>query len=215
MRAFGTWVSAVGLLTISIGVVRSEEHDRLVPAEGAVQLMLLRQHDVQDELKLSKDQVQKIDEFAARQWKTAQEAHKMGAEQGKAKFEQLGKENELFIAGTLKHDQMKRLDQISMHVAGLLWVLDPKVEKEIKLTEAQKHKIKELHKQAHKEVEEAIHSSNKEARAAKLQVLRHAQRNLLMGVLTDEQKAKWKELAGEPFKGKLHFEEMEPVGKDK
>ncbi len=26
-----------------------------------------------------------------------------------------------------------------------------------------------------------------------------------MGVLTDEQKAKWKELVGEPFKGELHF----------
>jgi len=208
MRVSGKWALALGLVVAPVGSARPADPEKIVPAEGAVQLMLLRQQSVQDELKLAPDQVQKIHDFADKQWEAAHKAHAAGPEAGKAKFEELGKENEVFIAKTLHRDQLKRLDQISMHVVGLLWVMDPKVSKELGLTHAQKDKIKELHEQAHKEVAAAIHSGDKGGRAAKLAELRGAQRKMLMGVLTDEQKAKWKEMAGEPFKGKLVFDEM-------
>lgn len=209
MRTLGT----CALVLLVPAALPAADQDRIVPEEGAVQLMLLRQHSVQEELKLSKDQVQKVDEMASKQWKAAQEAFKMKTEQRKTKFDELAKANERFIVDTLKPEQHKRLDQISMQVAGLLWAADPRVARALNLTDEQKQTIKDLHKRAHKEVETIIHSPEKGNRTERLDELRKAGRKQLMGALTDEQKTKWKELAGEPFKGKLLFEELEAPGK--
>ncbi len=206
MRTFGKCFLAFGLIAASVGAGRSEEPvkaGRIIAEEGAVELMLLRQTSVHEELKLTKEQVEKIDTFADGQWKKAQEIHKLEPEKAKPMWEELGKANEKFIADTLKPEQHKRLEQIGMHVAGLIWVLEPKVSKALNLTDDQKTKIKEFHKTAHKEVEEVMHSADKAGREAKLEELKKAHRKELYSVLTDEQKAKWKEMAGEPFKGKL------------
>jgi len=215
MRTFGKWTLALGLLVMSGSTLLSAQPTkRIIAEEGAVELMLLRQESVQGELKLTKDQVEKVDTFAEGQWKKAQEIHKLAADKAHAEFEELGKANKKFIHETLKPEQNKRLVQISMQVAGLIWVLDPHVSKDLNLTEAQQTKIKELHKAAHKEVEEVVHSADKSKRMEKMDELRKAHRKQLMDVLTDEQKTKWKELAGEPFKGKFHFAELEGA-KDK
>jgi Spy/CpxP family protein refolding chaperone len=217
MRTFGKWVLAFGLIAAGVGSGRSEEPakkgGRIIAEEGAVELMLLRQQSVQDELKLSKDQVDQIDAFAEGQWKKAQDIHQLEPEKAKPKWEELGKANEKFIADTLKPEQHKRLEQIGMHVAGVIWVLDPKVSKGLSLTDDQKTKIRELHKAARKEVEEVMHSADKAGREGKMEELKKAHRKELYAILTEEQKAKWKEMAGEPFKGKIHFVGMDPEKK--
>ena len=209
MRTFGKWSLALGLLAISVSAVRSAETPKIIPEEGAVELMLLRQKSVQDELKLTKEQTEKIDTFAEMQWKKAQELHKMEGDKSKAEFEEMGKANRKFAHDALKPEQHKRLVQISMQVAGLIWILDPKVSKEINLTDAQKTKILDLHKTAHHEVVEVMHASDKSKRMEKMDELNKAHAKQLMAVLTDEQKTKWKEMAGEPFKGKFHFADMD------
>jgi Spy/CpxP family protein refolding chaperone len=208
MRTFGKWVLAVGLVATGLSAARSEEptkKGRIIAEEGAVELMLLRQKSVQDELKLTKEECDKIHTFADGQWAKAEEYHKMDAEKAKGEWEKLGKANEKFVHDTLTPEQHKRLTQIGMQVAGLIWVLDAKVSKELNLTDDQKLKIKEMHKAAHKEYEEAVHAADKAGREAKFEELRKAHRKELLAVLTDDQKAKWKEMAGEPFKGKIHF----------
>jgi len=214
MRTFGKWILVFGLLVTCVSFARSADPanpEKIIPREGAVQLILLCQHSVQDDLKLTKDQIQKIEAFADSQWKKMHEIHKLEPEKAHPKFEDLGKENVKFISETLKPEQHKRLDQISMHVAGLLWALDPKVAQALNLTDAQKQKIKELHKAAHKEVEAAFDMPDKAARHTKFEELRKAHRKELMMVLTDEQKTKWKEMAGEPFKGKLEIADHGPA----
>ncbi|HEX4611661.1 MAG TPA: hypothetical protein VH092_25925 [Urbifossiella sp.] len=216
MSTWGKWGLALGLLGVAVGGARSQVSEKIVAGEGAVQLMLLRQHSVQDELKLSKDQTQKVDEFAAKQWKAAHEAHHHpDADKGKARFEELGRENKTFVSGLLKADQQQRLDQISMQVAGVLWALDPKVSADIQLTADQKEKLKVLHKQAHKEVETVLHDGNKETRHARLEDLGKTHGKQLLEVLTPDQKTKWEAMAGPKFNGKLHFEEYAHPGKDK
>ncbi len=215
MRTFSKWTLAIGLLVLGVSAVRSEEpKHKIIAEEGAVELILLRQESVQGELKLTKDQMEKIDTFAEGQWKKAQEIHKLAPEKAHAEFEGLGKANRKFVHEALKPDQHKRLVQIAMQVAGLIWVLDPHVSKELAVTDAQKTKITELHKAAHKEVEEVLHSADKSKRDEKMHELHKLHGKQLMDVLTDAQKTKWKELEGEPFKGKLHFADLEaPKGK--
>jgi Spy/CpxP family protein refolding chaperone len=212
MRAMSKWILAFGLVAAAGSAARPAEPEKAVPKEGAIQLMLLRQKAVQEDLKLTKDQVDKIDTFGDAQWKKAEEIHKMEADKKlegdkvKAEFAKLSTANEKFITDTLKADQTKRLDQISLQVAGLLWVLDPKVSKALGITPAQETKIKDLHKAAHTETQAVTHGDlTGAAREAKLDELRAAHRKALMDVLTDDQKTKWKELAGEPLKGKLVF----------
>jgi Spy/CpxP family protein refolding chaperone len=205
MRTLGKCILVFGLLAVGGTSARSADPEKVVPREGAVQLMLLRQQSVQDDLKLTKEQADKIHTFADKQWAKAQEIHKTGGDKAKSEFEALGKANEKFISETLKPEQQKRLDQISMHIAGLLWVLDPKVSKALNITDAQRTKIEEMHKAAHKETEDVIHTTDKAAREAKLKELRKVHHKQLLEILTDDQKTKWKELAGPPFTGELHF----------
>lgn len=205
MRTLGKWILAVSLIALGGVGVRAAEPEKIVAHEGAMRFILLRQASVQEELKLTKEQVDKIEKFGDEQWKKAQDVHKLDAAKAKPEWDKMHAENQKFLADTLKPEQAKRLDQIGMHVAGLLWVMDPTVSSALGLTSDQKKKIEELHKAAHKDTEDAVHMTDKAARATKLEELRKAHHKELIAVLTDAQKTKWKELAGDPFKGKIVF----------
>jgi Spy/CpxP family protein refolding chaperone len=120
-------------------------------------------------------------------------------------FEKMAKANQEFIQNTLRPEQVKRLNEIAMQVAGLLWVMRSDVASALNLTDEQKQKIRELHREARKEAQEALRSVNRAVEEEKFRDMRQANRRRLMSILTDEQKAKWKEMAGQPFRGVLHF----------
>ena len=178
----------------------------LVPEDGAVQVMLLRQQSVRDELKLTDEQADKLHEFADRQWKNAQHIHEhLDAKEHNDRYAEMAKENDRFIHEMLKPDQLRRLNQITMQTAGLLWVTHPEIADELKLTDDQKQRAKRLQQEARDEMHDLIHSQTKEGRDEKLAELRQTSRKRLDSLLTDDQKAHWKEMAGEPFRGKLVF----------
>jgi len=117
------------------------------------------------------------------------------------------KENEEFLAANLSAEQKKRLEQISMQTAGLLWITRPSIAKELKLTDEQKQKATQMQQEAHKKFREAVHAKTNELRKEKLAALNQASQEELMKLLTNDQKTRYQELAGAPFKGGLHFEE--------
>ena len=92
---------------------------------------------------------------------------------------------------------------------ALAYGLLPEVARLLNLTEEQQKKFKEMRVEARKELAELISSKDREGRNEKLAKLREAVDKKIEAVLTDEQKAKAKELVGETFKGKLVFEEGE------
>lgn len=201
-------VLVAGLATAVPAQQQKSQKKGLVAEEGAIQVMLLRQQSVRDELKLTDDEAKKIHEFADRQWKKAQHIHeKLEAKEHHAKYEDMTKENDRFIHEILEPAQLKRLNGITMQVAGLLWVTHPEVAAELKLTDEQKQKAKVLQQEARDEMHDLIHVQTKEGRDEKLAQLRQTSRKRLDSLLTDEQKARWKEMAGEPFRGSLQFEE--------
>ena len=203
MLTFRSW--ALPLVAVALWAGPGWSDDKLVPEEGAVQLLLLQQKSVREELMLTADETKKVDEFTDRQWKKAQEINKLPKDQRHKKFHELAEENEKFIHDTFKPEQHKRLDQIAMQTAGLLWATHPSVAKELRLTDEQKEKLHKAQHDARQELEGVIYSAKPDQQHEKYKAHCTACRDKLMGVLTDEQKAKWKELAGEPFKGELHF----------
>ncbi|MGH7136626.1 MAG: hypothetical protein ACREHD_12865 [Pirellulales bacterium] len=148
-------------------------------------------------------------QFASGQWKKAQELSKLDEKARDREFMAMTKDNERFIAETLTKDQRKRLDEILLQVAGLLWVTRPEIAKKLDLTEEQKKKAAQLQKEARQEMEELIHSTSDAKKDEELAELRQTSRQRLQSLLTDKQKSKWKEMSGEPLKGKLSFAEKQ------
>ena len=92
-----------------------------------------------------------------------------------------------------------------MQTAGLLWVTRPEIAKELNLSSDQKKRAADLQQKARDEMEELIHVTKDEQKDEKLAELRKTSRERLMTLLTPEQKSKWKEMTGEPFKGEIRF----------
>lgn len=190
----------------ALPALSADDDQHLIATEDTVELVLLRQKSVQHELKVTPDEASKIHEFCSRQWKKAEGLAKASKEEREKKFDAMAEENEKFLKECLKPEQRKRLKQISMQRAGLLWVARSDVASELGLTDEQKQKVKELHREAHKEAMEILRSNEgKTVKKEHLREMRMKDRRRLMSLLTDEQKRKWKEMIGEEFKGNLEF----------
>lgn len=179
--------------------------DKMVPEEGAVEVMLLLQPAVGEDLKLSKDERDKIHKFASGQWEKAQKVSKLGEQERDREFKEMTKDNERFIKETLTKDQQKRLDEILLQTAGLLWVTRPEVASKLNLSEAQKKQAKMMQQEARGEMETLLHSTSDEMKDAELRKIHQTSRTRLMSLLSDEQKSKWKQMTGQPLKGELRF----------
>ena len=187
--------------------------DQLIPDNVTFHLILLRQKSVQDELKLTPELVKKILEFTNNEYAAYQKVMQLDEKEREAKLEELGKKNQKFLTDNLTPAQNKRLDQITLQVTGLLQLTQPEVVKVLNLTQEQQQKFKEMQNEARKELDQIITTQDREARNEKLAKLRADIDKKVEAALTAEQKAKARELVGEPFKGKLLLEEPQSAPK--
>jgi Spy/CpxP family protein refolding chaperone len=111
------------------------------------------------------------------------------------------------LTDNLKPAQRKRLVEITLQVTGLHELNRPDAAKALNLTEEQQQKFREMQKEHRKQLVEIFQSKERESKNEKLMKLRGDTRNKIRAILTDEQKAKVRELVGEPFKGEILFEE--------
>ncbi len=213
MRVLRNGTLLLAVLAVLSPPARPDDSDRMVPEEGAIHVMLLRQKSVRDELKLTADEARKIREHNHRQWKEAGEIQKLPREERRSRYEELTRKNEKFLDEVLEPAERKRLEQISLQVVGLLMVTSPKVAARLNLTEEQKQQLKRHQHEARVEMQEVLHSKTKEGREARLHELSKTSRKRLMDVLTDEQEATWKEMIGAPFQGKFIYDPDEEESK--
>jgi hypothetical protein len=179
----------------------------IVPETTTAQLLLLRQKSVQKELKLSDETVQKVMEFCNKESEEYGKALKLADKDRTGKFDELERVNKKFLEDNLSADQRKRLEQITLQVTGLHQVTRPEVVKELKLTDEQVAKFKEMQKEARMALEAIINGADRAGKTEKLTKLREEINKKILDLLTDEQKAKVRETVGEPFKGEIVFEE--------
>jgi Spy/CpxP family protein refolding chaperone len=168
-------------------------------------LMLLGQKSVQEELKLSADQTQKIQAALEKQMESFQGLRDLGEEERGKKIQEMAKENEKFVADNLKPEQAKRLHQIALQQQGGRAMADEKVAKELNLTDDQKTKIKDILEDTGNQVRELFQNGFSEETRTKMRELNSAATEKVLGILTADQKTKWKEMTGEPFKGEIRF----------
>ena len=136
---------------------------------------LITQKPVQQDIKLDKAQMQKLQasqaKFAAVGLKLLQAK---SPDDIKKPLEDVDKE----VLGVLKEEQVSRLQEISLRVQGPPGLLSTEVSKKLDLTEEQTEKLKELSSKDGKKVPD---------------------------ILTEEQMEKLHELLGKTFKGKVDW----------
>src|SRR5262249_15409536 len=146
MRTF--WQLALVLAVPAISVSAAESTRPSVPQGTTVKLILLRHKSVQDELKLGEADVKKIREFTDKEYDEMEKAMKLGKEERRKKFKELGEKNKKFLKENLKPEQIKRLNQITMQCTALMQLRRPSVIKALKLTREQRRKINKLRREA-------------------------------------------------------------------
>jgi hypothetical protein len=172
---------------------------------------------VQKELKLTEDQVKRIQDGLQKvQEKYREELGKVGGripgapavpgagggldpEQFAALTKKVGEENQKVIAGILKPEQVKRLKQIEVQFQGVRALQSEEVVKALNLTDDQKRRHKAL-------VEVFVNDSLKLVSQTPVRDRQKAYQKLFMetvekipSLLTPDQRKTWKELTGEPF----------------
>lgn len=142
---------------------------------------------VQAELKIEKSQKQRIDAIQAHLKGVAVAHMAAGANEAAmlAEFEAQAKSTNKELEGILSAEQMVRLKQIALQMQGPQAVLAPEYAEELDLTAEQISQIKAMTRRDDK---------------------------ALAAILDKDQRAKWHEKIGKPFKGKVP---MPPMGKSK
>jgi Spy/CpxP family protein refolding chaperone len=141
---------------------------------GPPPLMFLSQKSVQQELKLTDEQIKKVGEALTQQREELRKLRELPREERQKKYAALFGASVKLTKEIVTPEQGKRLRQIIWQQEGALAFANPHVAEALQLSGEQKEKI------------QAIHRETREA----------AQKFF-------EQKAKWQELTGAPFTGEI------------
>jgi len=181
---------------------------------GMTGAMLLGQKSVQEELKLSDDQIKKVQELGEKTRASFTGLQGLSREEIQKRMEESRKESEKAVAEILKPEQQKRLKEIAFQQQmrmGLQAVLtNPENAKELGITEEQKEKLQLLAEDGRKFREELGIGGGgggfgrlTDEQRQKLNDYRKSVDEKINKMLTDEQKAKLKAMAGAEFKGEI------------
>lgn len=204
----------MALLVLSMSLV-SAQGRRGGGQFGGGGLQLLRIAEVQKELKMTPEQVGKIDAKQQDVRQAMQELRQGGGNQQQASDEDrakmMAKMQEIqtkAVKDILDEKQMKRFNQLQLQQGGPLSLARKEVATELKLTEDQQKKIQKIQTDLNDERRSAFQgvdfqNMSDEERTkmmTKMQDMQKAAGEKVEAVLTAEQKKQWKEMLGEPFK---------------
>ena len=176
----------------------SSVYQNLGSRRGNVQGFLLAQKSVQDDLKLTEEQRGTIGK-ASEQRREAFRGfrHRRPEEWGQIVKDQAAQDH--VILSHLLPEQSRRLAQIALQHRGPRALTEPDLAATLKLTDEQKQRMGALLEQA------GSHRPGPRSGWKRSDETSKGLKEQLLGVLTEEQKAKWKELTGEPFTGEIRY----------
>jgi hypothetical protein len=203
----------------------------LAVLQGAGQLFLLDNPAVLDDLDLPEEKRGRIaallQRLAEQRHTSLRGFHRLTAAQRRQRFLELARSEATAVAAILSPEQVSRLRQIALQIAGPMAFREPDIAAALNLTAEQRERIRAIEADVFpvrlewrapgapppERKGEAGLSRDGEWRAPGEPLLEppekphpqklRAARDKMLAVLTVEQKAKWEELTGKPFKGKL------------
>jgi hypothetical protein len=215
MRTFAKVALAAGLVALAAAPAWAQQGKGQGRGGfgGGGGAMLLNNKSVHEELKVTEDQASKLQTLATEMREKAQ-ADRQGLKD-LSQDEQRQKRRELNethhaalmkgLGEILKPEQVKRFEQIHLQTAGLAALATPSVEKKLGLTDDQKAKLRTIQEDSVTGMRQIFQDAGQDREAAtkKLTELRKENNEKALAVLTDSQKAMWKEMTGAPFQVKF------------
>jgi serine/threonine protein kinase len=185
--------------------------DDLFLLRGGGQVMLLGHASIAEDLKLSEDQRAKVaglrDKLNPHPPRPPFGSQDLSHEQQREKVESAVAANQKAVAEILRPDQVKRLKQIDWQLLGPLAFGNPEVASGLDLTETQSQQIRQIQREGF-----ALPPPHGQWRAGspdegrkRMEEAREQSVKRIVAVLTEEQKQKWQELSGQPFRGRIYF----------
>lgn len=205
MRTLKTTLTALGLAALLASPAWAQRGGGMFGGPAG----LLGNKSVQEELKLDEKQVDKAKDLAestrTKMQEAFQEAQGLEGEERRNKMTELMKpindEANKAIKELLKPEQNKRFQQISYQMRGAQAFGTPELQSELKITDAQKEKIKTINDESQEKMREIFpqFQSDREAAMEKMNALRKETLEKIVAELNDDQKKSWKDKVGAPF----------------
>jgi Spy/CpxP family protein refolding chaperone len=177
---------------------------------GGLAMMIGQSKQLQDELKVDKSQVEKLNAAVAKvrddlKDDMAKLRERNTSPEDRAEiFKKFNDANTKAVESVLKPEQIKRLHQIENQQAGARMFDKEDVQKALKLSDSQKDKIKGIQSDLQKEMGDLFQRGpgrggfDPEA-MKKMQGLQKEANDNIVRLLSDDQKTTLKDLKGEPF----------------
>jgi hypothetical protein len=205
----------LGVLAWIVVPARAQQPGSYGPGRGLDSLTLLRLKCVHREINATPEQARKLDalcdEFLKKGQEEAERVREIPKQDRRAKLLEMQRtrqeDRRKGVAAILKPEQVKRFDQIEIQQRSINAFEIPRVQERLKLTEGQKVQVQEINREMMDSIADltrrAVRSDDIRKDAAELvrQVfpLRAQALAKCVAMLTDEQKATWNDLYGEPF----------------
>jgi hypothetical protein len=203
-------VVLVSLVTVRTALAQ-QPTGRAAAGTGMPTLRLLTQKSVQDDLKMTSDQVQKLTAAFKKMRKLRDDAEDQGK---KLDFPELMKINDQLVKDIVTPEQNKRLQQIRLQIGGPRAFADPALAKELKITEAQATKLKALAEDARKQIQKAFdEAETRQAAQDKVSQVNRDVARRIQELLTSEQRSRWQSMTGAPFTGMVRLGAPQRDGK--
>jgi hypothetical protein len=170
-------------------------------------LVLIGNKGVQEELKMTPDQVTKATELRTKSFEQFGTLRDLQGDERTAAMRKMNEENSKAVAAILKPEQTKRLKQIELQQAGTVAFANPEVVAGLKLSDDQKEKIKTISEDSAKDMREIFSGARgafgDQAAMQEMQKKIAAARKEAVGkissVLNADQKKAWAEMLGKEF----------------
>ncbi len=204
MRKLMVFVCTVAVISLAGSRVQAQEAPR---RQGPPALMLLNRQAVRSDLKMTEEQARRAHEALVKQITAFVDSMDVPWSEKRAKMTELHRQSDAAVAEILTPEQNARLTQIRMQLQGSRAFGDPNVAKALGITDEQKEKLRAIHAEARREFTQAFQNGRPQGPDGwkAIKDLGARTREQAMNVLTDEQKARWKELTGAPVQGELHM----------
>jgi Spy/CpxP family protein refolding chaperone len=178
------------------------------PSRGSVRggptvLGMLRHKAVQEELKVSDKQQEQL-KAVMMKMRDKMIAHIENGEREKAAA--IVKEHQKDLLNILTAEQAKRLKEVTLQVHGLWAMTVPETAAELKITEEQKTKLRNLQAETEKQMNKLFSGKEASTRTEvqkKMGELHQAATEKGLEVLTAEQRMAWRTMVGQPFTGEI------------
>jgi len=215
MRHFAKTILTLGLAVLLAGPALAQQRGqgRGPGGQGGGGIAgLLTNESVQKELKIDKDNADKVKEAVQKvRDKHADEFTKLRdlpQEERRQKSQELTKavseETLKAVSGMLSADQLKRLNQIELQQIGVQAFTRPEIQKALALTDEQKDAIKTINDEAAKKRQELFQQGGGRRQGggqgqSQAAAMRKETMDRVQKLLTADQKKTWKDLTGDPF----------------